>query len=306
MTHRLAVVLALAASVAAAAPDDKAAQTVSEFGGEVKVDKGQARPPRKLALLDATSVASHTFDHALLESTTQAGVQQLADGLRQRGFEVLAGPVVVDAFRQMPGVLANTAELEKIAAAKWGYKPEHARKFIETLQKKAQQGVHNTAPMVHSRSYRAPDTVDVRALLVKNDGSKLSDYESPSAKDVQKRIAALAERLGVDGVIVVQFDLLPQERSQMDPAGQNKGLFGAIRAVKQAKENLKGDRTRAGIDLDVYGKDGKETLISAQGYVITKEGGGVFTKNDELRALVPVAMNGLVATVLGEIDKELK
>lgn len=290
MFKKLVIVFAFAIGFVASA----FGQT-EDFKGDFKVDQKQLSGTKKIALVDISGQTK--LDSRQVAAWTDTAAQALAEQARKAGFDVVVGPEVKAAY-------ADIAPFPTLDDLKSAFKKKNkmndadaertAKGFSENW---AKHDAGDSAKFGFTL-YRPEESVNLSRPVFSQDdpgNPKVADK-----KEVQRRIAALREKLGVDAVVLAEFGF-GSGMYDNQAKGAGKGLFGAIDAVKGVK---KGTQAETFINLEFYDRDGKNNILTVKGSCMSKEGTGISLKvNSKVEEMIPDTSRGCIEKVFEKLGK---
>ena len=273
-----------------------------KFEGAFDADRGKLSKVKRLAIVDVTGEAKKEYREAIPQ-WTEDGLRHLIEAWTKSGVEIVAGPEVTAAFNEMVPIPTadqlraglkkkskmSDAEIEAtipVALRMWGEEPGEAAKLGYEI-------------------HRAANTVNLERPLIteKTYGEKVKE------KDVEQRIEQLREKLGVDAVAKIELGFgswryeEPGYVKGNRAMGKKPGLLDSIKSIKGA---LKGAKSTAFFNIEVYRPDGKDTILLVNGSCNSKDGTGtaITGTGDKVKAMMPAAVSGCVDNIFARINKD--
>jgi hypothetical protein len=297
MVRRMTVV---AACLACALPIVLLAQA-EDFEGEFDLDKGKYRNIKKIALVDISGQAKQSKDHT--GPWTDDGLKLVAEAFRKSGRDVVVGADVANAFQQI-APLPTSADIQA-ALVKRKIKPAEAAqaaKFLENSWKDREPG---DAARLGYAFYRPDGSVNLERPIfnIKDEKTKNADDD-----EVERRMAVLASKLGVDAIARLEFGFGSWRYSE--PAWQtiakNSGkAVGIVPSIKNIIALFRGEQAQVFIALTVFDSQGKKRIVDVAGGCKSKEGTGLSVKTgSKLEQYTPGTTAGCVDNVFARMAKD--
>jgi hypothetical protein len=296
--------IVLAGICAVAQADD-----VEKFTGKVKVDRNRMQSIRKVVIVEIDGVAKVGQDDQA-KPWTEMAANALFEQMKKRGWEVVMGQPVIDAFKQIVPS-ADPERLRRELIEKGGKSPEDAARIAEHWGEflDFREALANLAPIT-SKQYTMPGSILLKLPDIDPQvDPKHPKIPAPSESAIESRLAKLAAALDADATVTVEFGFgafqyhnATVQQAQKSGGRQTAGLFPALDEMRALK---KGEQATAHVRLNIVDRDGKSKICEAEGSVMSKEGTGfTFTGNKKVSDnLMPVVAVGMPRQLFDRLDK---
>jgi hypothetical protein len=286
-------VFATLASVALFAQAEK-------FEGELKADRGKLKQVKRIALVDVVGETKNDMAESLESWTTDAH-RLMIEAWKGTGVEVVAGPEVAAAFETIVPV-PSVDEVKRVMKKKTKWTDD-------VIERTAQNAVKmwgnepGEAAKYGFKLARPEGSINLeRPLLSEKDPSG----DKPEEKEVQKRVAELAAKLGVDAVARIDYGFGtwryedPGYVKANKAQGKGTGLLDGIKAIRGL---TRGARATAHFNIEVFSADGKKFLAEIMGSCNSKEGTGmaVTGTGNKVAAMMPGAVSGCITNIFAKL-----
>lgn len=286
-------VFAVCAAVVLSAQADK-------FEGEFKVDRGKLKQVKRIALADVVGETKNEMADSL-ESWTTETHRQMVEAWQKTGVEVVAGPEVAAAYDAIVPV-PTVDEVKRVMKKKTNWTDDVINRTAENAVKMWGNEPGEAAKYGYKIARPAGSINLERPLLSEKDPSG----DRPDEKDVQKRVAQLAAKLGVDAVVRIDYGFGSWRFQESGYVQGNRAMGkapGLLDSIKSIRGLTRGARATAMFSIDVFSADGKKFLAEIMGSCNSKDGTGmaITGTGNKVAAMMPATVSGCMANIFTKL-----